>query len=100
MGSLQNHHEVDACVYGLGRVTRRLPHERVLLLVCMGLEGDTWRNPRLRCSQSFMYHVYKRIVIRRNIKEARTQGGGTYVAMEGPGAESGPWGGGGGISET
>ena len=33
--------------------------------------------------------------------EARTQGGGTCVAMEGPGAESGPWGGGGGgISET
>ena len=25
--------------------------------------------------------------------EARTQGGGTNVAMEGPGAESGPWGG-------
>ena len=24
--------------------------------------------------------------------EARTQGGGTCVAMEGPGAESGPWG--------
>ena len=41
-----------------------------------------------------MYHVYKRIVIRRNIMEARTQGGGTNVAMEGPGAESGPWGGG------
>ena len=40
-----------------------------------------------------MYHVYKRIVIRRNIMEARTQGGGTNVAMEGPGAESGPWGG-------
>ena len=36
---------------------------------------------------------YKRIVIRRNIMEARTQGGGTNVAMEGPGAESGPWGG-------
>ena len=35
--------------------------------------------------------------------EARTQGGGTCVAMEGSGAESGPWalgGGGGGISET
>ena len=45
-----------------------------------------------------MYHVYKRIVIRRNIMEARTQGGGTNVAMEGPGAESGPWGG--AISET
>ena len=43
-----------------------------------------------------MYHVYKQIVIRRNIIEARTQGGGTNVAMEGPGAESGPWGGGGG----
>ena len=26
--------------------------------------------------------------------EARTQGGGTCVAMEGPGAESRPWGGG------
>ena len=35
-------------------------------------------------------------VISRNIMEARTQGGGTCVAMEGPGAESGPWGGGGG----
>ena len=44
-----------------------------------------------------MYHVYKRIVIRRNIMKARTQGGGTNVAMEGPGAESGPWG---AISET
>ena len=29
--------------------------------------------------------------------EARTQGGGTCVAMEGPGAESGPWG---ALSET
>ena len=37
-------------------------------------------------------------VISRNIMEARTQGGGTCVAMEGPGAESGP--GGGSISET
>ena len=36
-------------------------------------------------------------VITRNIMEARTQGGGTCVAMEGPGAESGPWG---AISET
>ena len=41
-------------------------------------------------------------VISRNIMEARTHGGRTCVAMEGPGAESGPWGGGGGggISET
>ena len=36
-------------------------------------------------------------VITRNIMEAKTQGGGTCVAMEGPGAESGPWG---AISET
>ena len=77
----------------LGRDTRRLLNERVLLLECMGLEGDTWRNPQQTCSQSCMYHVYKRIVIRRNIMKARTQGGGTNVAMEGPGAESGPWGG-------
>ena len=36
-------------------------------------------------------------VITRNIMEARAQRGGTCVAMEGPGAESGTWG---AISET
>ena len=29
--------------------------------------------------------------ITRSIKEARTKGGGTCVAVKGPGAESGPW---------